>query len=47
METTYFQKLILAVILGAVVAGGVRWFETFVTGADDAINAEFRELPED
>jgi hypothetical protein len=38
METTYLQKLVLAVVLGAVAAGGLKWFDTFVTGANESVN---------
>ncbi len=47
METTYLQKLVLAIVFGAILAGGVKWFETFVTGADDAVNGAFRNRTEE
>ena len=43
MEHSFFHKLIIAVVAGAVVAGGLQFYKTFVVGADRAIGSSRRE----
>ena len=38
MQATFFQKLLLSVIAGAVFGGLVEFYKTFIEGADQALN---------
>ena len=40
MHATFFQKLILSVIAGAVFGGLVEFYKTFIEGADQALNGK-------
>ncbi len=42
MHATFFQKLILCAIAGFLAAGLIEWGRVFVTGADDALNAGYK-----
>ena len=42
MHATFFQKVILCAIAGFCAAGLLEWGKMFVTGADDALNAGYR-----
>ena len=43
MEHSFFQKLLIAVVAGAVVAGGLKFYNDFVVGADRAINSGYNQ----
>ena len=47
MHATFFQKVILCMIAGFFAACLVRWGKVFVTGADDALNAGYRNTSPD
>ena len=38
MQDGFFQKVVLAMIAGAVLAGLVEFYKNFITGADAALN---------
>ncbi len=38
MQDGFFQKLTLAVIVGASLAGLIEFYKTFIEGADRALN---------
>lgn len=40
IQSTFFQKLILSLIAGAVFGGLVEFYKTFIEGADDALNGK-------
>ena len=40
MHATFFQKLILSVVAGAVLGGLVEFYKTFIEGADQALNGK-------
>ena len=42
MHATFFQKVILCAIAGFCAAGLLEWGKMFVTGADDALNAGYK-----
>jgi hypothetical protein len=42
MEATFFQKIIIAVVLGLVAAGGVKFYDTFVVDANEAVNGGYQ-----
>ena len=42
MHATFFQKVIICAIAGFLAAGLVEWGRVFVTGADDALNAGYK-----
>ena len=42
MHATFLQKLILCAIAGFFAASLLQWGKMFVTGADDALNAGYR-----
>ena len=39
-QATFFQKLVLSLVAGAVFGGLVEFYKTFITGADDALNGK-------
>lgn len=43
MHATFFQKVILCAIAGFLAAGLIQWGKVFVTGADDALNAGYKQ----
>ena len=38
MQDGFFQKVVLAMIAGALLAGLVEFYKNFITGADNALN---------
>ncbi len=42
MHATFLQKVILCAIAGFLAAGLIEWGRVFVTGADDALNAGYK-----
>jgi hypothetical protein len=42
MHATFFQKVILCAIAGFLAASLFEWGQMFVTGADDALNAGYK-----
>jgi hypothetical protein len=42
MHATFFQKVILCAIGGFFTAGLLQWGKMFVTGADEALNAGYK-----
>ena len=42
MHATFFQKVILCAIAAFCAAGLLEWGKMFVTGADDALNAGYK-----
>ncbi len=42
MQATFFQKVILCAIAGFLAAGLIQWGKMFVNGADDALNAGYK-----
>ncbi len=44
MQDGFFQKVMLSMIAGLVVAGFVEFYKTFVSGADDALNGSHRHV---
>jgi hypothetical protein len=38
MQDGFFQKLTLCIIIGALAAGLIEFYRTFITGADQALN---------
>ena len=47
MHATFFQKVILCAIAGFFAACLLQWGKIFVTGADDALNAGYRNTSPD
>lgn len=43
MHATFFQKVILCALAGFFAASLIQWGKMFVTGADDALNAGYRQ----
>ncbi|MBA3272455.1 MAG: hypothetical protein H0T11_01090 [Chthoniobacterales bacterium] len=43
MHATFLQKVILCAIAGFLAAGLIQWSKVFVTGADDALNAGYKQ----
>ncbi len=43
MHATFFQKVILCAIAGFLTAALIEWGRVFVTGADDALNAGYKQ----
>lgn len=45
-EGTFIQKLILAVVLGFLTAGGIKYFRVIVVDANKAVNpGDNRDIP--
>ena len=44
MQDGFFQKVVLSMIAGLLLAGLVEFYKTFITGADDALNGKHRHL---
>ena len=44
MQDGFFQKVVLSMIAGAVMAGLVEFYKTFITGADNALNGKHRHV---
>ncbi len=44
MQNGFFQKVFLCMIIGAVLAGFVEFYKTFIEGADDALNGKHRHV---
>ena len=42
MQATFLQKVILCAIAGFLAASLLQWGKVFVTGADDALNAGYK-----
>lgn len=47
MQATFFQKVILCAIAAFLTAGLIEWGKVFVTGADDSLNAGYRQTAGD
>ena len=47
MNATFTQKVILCAIAGFFAACLIQWGKVFVTGADDALNAGYRNTSPD
>jgi hypothetical protein len=47
MYTTFLQKVVLCMIAGFFAACLLQWGKVFVTGADDALNAGYRNTTPD
>lgn len=47
MQATFFQKVILCAILGFAAACLFQWGKVFVEGADDALNAGYKQRASD
>jgi len=46
MGHSFLQKLILVVLAGAMMAGLVEFYKTFVSGADQALNGAYQKPAE-
>ena len=44
MQDGFFQKVVLAMIAGALLAGLVEFYKNFITGADNALNGSHRHV---
>ncbi len=44
MQNGFFQKFFLCMILGAMFAGFIEFYKTFVEGADKALNGSYRTV---
>ena len=44
MQNGFFQKMVLCMIIGAVMAGFVEFYKNFVQGADDALNGNHKHV---
>ena len=44
MQNGFFQKLFLSMLAGAMLAGLVEFYKTFVQGADDALNGTHKHV---
>jgi hypothetical protein len=44
MQDGFFQKVVLSLIAGALLAGLVEFYKTFISGADDALNGAHRQV---
>ena len=44
MQNGFFQKVVLCMIIGAMAAGFVEFYKTFVQGADDALNGNHKHV---
>ena len=44
MQDGFFQKVMLCMIIGAMMAGLVEFYRTFVTGADNALNGKHHHV---
>jgi hypothetical protein len=42
MQSTFLQKVIICAVLGFLAAALVEWGKVFVEGADDALNAGYK-----
>lgn len=42
MHATFIQKVIICMIAGFLAAALIQWGKVFVTGADDALNAGYK-----
>ena len=42
MHSTFMQKVIICAVLGFLAAALVEWGKVFVEGADDALNAGYK-----
>ncbi|HSH39040.1 MAG TPA: hypothetical protein VK993_09665 [Chthoniobacterales bacterium] len=47
MHATFLQKVILCAIAGFFAACLIQWGKVFVTGADDALNAGYKNTSPD
>jgi hypothetical protein len=47
MHATFMQKVILCAVLGFLAASLVEWGKVFVEGADDALNAGYKNRSSD
>ena len=46
MQNTFLQKVILTVIAGFLAASLIEFYKNFIQGADDALNAGYRNRTE-
>ena len=44
MQNGFFQKLVLSMIAGLLIAGFVEFYKNFVQGADDALNGNHKHV---
>ncbi len=44
MQNGFFQKVVLCMIIGAVMAGFVEFYKNFVEGADQALNGNHKHV---
>ena len=44
MQNGFFQKVVLCMIIGAVSAGFVEFYKTFIEGADQALNGKHKPV---
>ena len=44
MQNGFFQKVVLCMIIGAVMAGFVEFYKNFVEGADQALNGKHKPV---
>ena len=47
MHSTFMQKVIICAVLGFLAAALVQWGKVFVEGADDALNAGYKNRASD
>ena len=47
MHSTFMQKVIICAVLGFLAAALVEWGKVFVEGADDALNAGYKNRATD
>ena len=43
MHATFLQKVILCMVAGFLAACLIQWGKTFVEGADDALNGDYKK----
>ncbi len=44
MQATFIQKVLICMIAAFFAAALFQWGKVFVTGADDALNGEYRKI---
>ena len=47
MNSTFLQKVVICAVLGFLAAALVEWGKVFVEGADDALNAGYKNRTTD
>lgn len=44
MQATFFQKVLICAFAAFLAAGLFEWGKVFVSGADDALNGEYKKI---